>query len=70
SQIQIQAPNINTQTMAIALVTGGVKGKFYHPGDSGNPIRVPLGVVLQDENIARGVFKGTNSTGSFLLQSD
>ncbi len=70
SVIMIHPPNVNTQTMSLVPTTGGVKGKFYHPADPMNRVRVPLGAVLQDENIAYGVFKGTNSTGSFRLQGD
>jgi len=29
-----------------------------------------VGAVLLDENVALGVFKVTNSTGSFLLQGE
>ena len=70
SVIKVDPPNVITQTMAIVVTTGKIKGKFYHPNDPLNPVRVTLGALLQDENIARGAFKGNNASGSFLLRGD
>jgi hypothetical protein len=47
--------------------TGLVSGSFKHP-DLGSVTKAIKGVVLQDENQARGYFLGTAQTGSFLLE--
>ena len=59
-------PNLNTQAMTIS--GGVITAKFYHQ----NALKraTATGVVLQDENVVRGVFLGTNGSGSFLLESE
>jgi len=48
--------------------SGSMKGRFIHP--TINAKRSFFGVVLQQENTARGFFLGTNQSGAFLLQGN
>ncbi|MFN7137923.1 MAG: immunoglobulin domain-containing protein, partial [Limisphaerales bacterium] len=62
----IAQPNAYSLKLAIAPRTGLVKGNFLNPMTAANtPV---LGVVLQDQNEARGFFVGTNQSGAFSLQ--
>ena len=55
--------------LTVAKATGKLGGTFNHPDNGG--LKTPVhGVVLQDSNTAYGFFKGTNQTGTFLLQSN
>ncbi len=59
-----------TGTNRIALkwnvISGAVSGAFIHPA-TGRSIALE-GVLLQNQNGARGFFLGTNQSGSFMLQ--
>jgi hypothetical protein len=64
----ITPPNVNTQAISISTPKGTLSTTFYDP----NALKkvTGYGVVLQDENIVRGVFLGTDASGAFLLESD
>ncbi len=60
---------VNTQKVSFTAKSGKLSGGFSHPNDPITPKKTVVGAVLQDIQIGYGVFKGTNSTGSFLLES-
>ncbi len=62
----IEVTDAKAATMAINPLTGIIQGVLWHPGLN-KPIPF-AGVVLQDENIVRGFFFGTNQSGSFSLE--
>jgi hypothetical protein len=53
--------------LAVKPGTGRFTGSFKHP-DHANIVTAFSGVVLQDQVVGFGVFKGTNQTGSIFLQ--
>lgn len=58
----------NALTLSVSLASGQLTGNFIHPVTrQSTPIR---GVVLQDENSARGFFLGSSQSGLFVLQPD
>lgn len=60
---------VNTQKVSFTVKSGKLGGGFSHPNDPIATKKTVVGAVLQDVQIGYGVFKGTNSTGSFLLES-
>ena len=48
------------------VISGAVSGSFIHPA-TGRSTGLQ-GVLLQNQNVARGFFLGTNQSGSFFLQ--
>jgi hypothetical protein len=55
-------------TLTINPSTGGFSGQYVAPGTSK---KIPLaGVVLQMQDVARGLFLGTNQSGEVLLQGN
>jgi hypothetical protein len=65
NKIVITPPNVNTQGITMSTTKGTFTTIFFNP----NALKKVSGsgVVLQDENIARGVFVGTNASGSVTL---
>ena len=68
NKFTMTSPVVNTQTVTIATPPGIVTSAFYHPAVMKK--RSGMGVVLQDENIVRGAFRGTDASGSFQLESN
>ncbi|MBA4147913.1 MAG: TIGR03769 domain-containing protein [Verrucomicrobia bacterium] len=58
--------NVNVVAGKLNPKTGGFSGTFIHPVTSEKTKFV--GAALQSENIAAGVFRGSDQTGSVLLQ--
>lgn len=59
---------IYSQLKFSSLVTGVLGGSFSHPDI--HLTRAFYGVVLQQQNTARGYFLGTNQSGAFLLRGN
>ena len=65
NQFDFLVPNVNTQKLAVVAKTGQLKGSFYHPSNTNTAKATSIwGAILQDQNVARGYFTGTNQTGS------
>ncbi len=58
----------NRLTVSISRTTGLLTGSFLHP-DTRKPTQIK-GVVLQQQNNARGFFLGTNQSGAVLLEGN
>ena len=73
NSVSLEAGNIlttgtNRLNISISLPNGFLNGNFVHPDTKA---RTPIkGVVLQQQNKARGFFFGTNQSGSVLLESN
>ena len=61
------SPNMNAQELTVTTASGLLGGQFNHP-DNSNKVTMLKGAVLQDQNVGRGLFLGTNQSGSFRLQ--
>jgi hypothetical protein len=60
------APNTIRQSMSFLPATGRMGGAFYHPDTTLRTMY--FAVPLQDQNIARGFFLGSNQGGSIRIE--
>ena len=66
NKFTFNVPNVNTQVFMLKPGTGQMIGHFHDPEDGTETLT--YGAVLQDENVARGFFLGTNQSGSVRLK--
>ena len=57
----------DTKSLAVTLATGELKGLFTNPMNP-SVVTTIRGAILQNQNIGRGFFAGTNLTGSIRVQ--
>jgi hypothetical protein len=69
NKVTVTPPNLNGQSFVAKVGNGFIWGMFNHP-DLGNEKTLFKGALLQNQNVARGFFLGTNQSGSFLMQGN
>jgi len=68
NKFSVLPPNVYAlKSLQILGKVGNFKGLFIHPGKP-NTVTPMRGAVLQDEQVVRGYFPGTNQTGALRLQ--
>jgi hypothetical protein len=70
NKVSVLPPNeYQMKSLQILRSAGSFKGQFLHPDKTNTPTRMQ-GVVLQDEQVVRGYFPGTNQTGAVRVQGN
>ncbi len=62
-------PNVNSEKLRLNAKSGLIGGSFMRP-ENAKKRTIIKGVVLQDQNIGRGFFLGTNQSGSVRLEGN
>jgi uncharacterized protein YjbI with pentapeptide repeats len=65
---KFSVPSFYGMKLTLALNSGRLGGSFKHPNNT-NVITQLSGVLLQGADVSCGNFKGTNQSGSILLQA-
>jgi hypothetical protein len=67
NKFTITPPNVNVQSTSMSTPKGTFSTTFFNTNVSATKKVTGYGVVLQDDNVGRGVFLGTNASGAVLM---